>query len=301
MEESASLSFFDRSRLLTWGALIGLLVAGIGLRLINLRTGAYSSLEFVTALAWLIGGLLIYALSRQISSTMGALICLAYYYLLPLGIIIEKNYQTSSLVVVWLTIAIYGLYKLIAKRRLYWAVWIVICLVTLIIESFLSDSFPLGHPNEWMRLLVSPIFYLHWFEQLHGNLDLFLVLISAAAIFLLSKPVRNYLLSIWLIYGIAALTFPEQAMNNAYFHQLLVPIVALSLGVLGSSFYQEISKRGQVWQVLLLAVFALAVIISTGYAFKRVLNAAELNTILHPLKRNLFADIDFLWLLLASA
>jgi len=227
---------------------------------------------------------------------MGALICLAYYYLLPLGIIIEKNYQTGSLVVVWLTIAIYGLYRLIAKRRNYWAAWIVICLVTLIIESVLSDSFPLGHPDEWMKLLVSPVFYLRWLEQLHGNLDLFLVLISMAAIFLLSKPVRNYLLSIWLIYGIAALTFPAQAMSNAYFHQLLIPIVALSLGVLGSSFYHEISKRGQVWQVLLLAVFALAVIISTGYAFKRVLNAAELNSILHPLQRSLFIGLYSLWL-----
>lgn len=296
MEESASLSFFDRSRLLTWVAVIGLLFLGAGLRLINLRTGAISSLEFVTALAWLIGGFFIYALSRQISSTIGALICLAYYYLLPLGIIVEKNYQTGSMVVVWLTIAIYGLYRLIAKRRFYWAAWIVICLVTLIIEFFLLESFSLGNLGERVKLWVSPVFYLRWFEQLHGNLDLFLVLISAAAIFLLSKPIRNYFLSIWLIYGISALSFPAQAMNNAYFHQLLIPIVAVSLGVLGDSFYREISKRGQVWQVLLLAVFTLAVVISTGYALNRVLNAAELNTILHPLKRSFSIGLYSLWL-----
>ena len=283
-----------------WAGFLCLLILGAGLRLLALTTGAINSLEVLSALAWLIGGFFIYTLSNQISSTMGALICLAYYYLLPLGIIVEKTDKTGSLIVVWLILAIYGLYWLIKKRNLFWVVWVIVCLITLILEFYLLEPLSIGSLGERMReiikLILSPVFYLRWLEQLHGNLDLLLVLIGAAAIFLMSKPVRNFLLCIWLVYGITVLTFPAQAMNNDYFHQLLIPIVAVSLGVFGDLSYREISKRGKVWQVLLLAVFVLAVLISTGYAGKRVLNAADLKAILYPLKLSNFDGINLLWL-----
>lgn len=281
-----------------WAGFLCLLFLGAGLRLLNLTTGSIRSLEVASALAWLIGGFFIYALSHQISSTLGALICLAYYYLLPLGIIVEETDKTGALVVVWLTLAMSGLYLLIKKRKLFWVAWVIVCLITLILVFFLLSPLSLASPGERireiMKLLISPVFYLRWFEQLHGNLDFLLVLISAAAIFLLSKSLRNFLLSIWLVYGITVLTFPAQAMNNDNFHQLLIPIVAISLGVVGDSFYREISKRGKVWQVLLLAVFVLAVLISTGYAWKRVLTAAELSAILYPLKLDLLNGIFLL-------
>jgi hypothetical protein len=276
-----------------WSGFLCLLILGAGLRLLALTSETSDHLEVISAIAWLIGGFFIYVLSYQFSSPMGAMICLAYYYLLPLGIITDQANPTGALIVFWLVIASYGLYRLHKKRNIFWIGWGLFCLVTLILEFIILEPSFLANLGEkiieTLKLIISPVFYISWFEKVHGNMDLFLVLISLAAIFLLSKPSWNFFISLWLIYIIAALAFPAQAMNNAYFHQLLIPIVAISIGVFGDSIYLEGSKRGKIWRNLLLAVFVVAVLISAGYAWKRMQNAAELNAILLSFRLSFFS------------
>jgi len=50
-------------------------------------------------LAWLLGGLALYALARRIASADGALVALLYYLFLDFGVIASRSFQPDPLMV----------------------------------------------------------------------------------------------------------------------------------------------------------------------------------------------------------
>ena len=274
-----------------WAGFLCLFILGAGLRLIGLTTSKVDMWQVGTSIAWLLGGLAVYSLSRRMTSEAGALAALAFYYLLPLGILASRSGESGSFVVLWITFMIYGLYRWIERRSWLWLVWIGVCLAAFGFGLVIVDGLSFNSVVKWIgeapALMISPSFYIRWFERIHATMDLFLVLLSLAAIFLLPGSRRNFLFCLWIGYGIAALTSPSQAIQHDNFHLILIPIVALSLAALVHKFYQEITTRGKAWQVFFTLFCVVAILLSAGYAWNKVLIADEQNAIQHFLKLSL--------------
>lgn len=62
-------------------------------------------------LFWMIGGLALYDLARRLSSHFGALISLAFYLFVPLGVLTSRWFQSEPLMIMGLILSAYSLYR----------------------------------------------------------------------------------------------------------------------------------------------------------------------------------------------
>lgn len=64
-----------------------------------------------SSLFWLIGGITLFALVRRALSTGGALFALAFYLILPWGVVASRAFQPDPWMVMWILLAGYALYR----------------------------------------------------------------------------------------------------------------------------------------------------------------------------------------------
>jgi 4-amino-4-deoxy-L-arabinose transferase-like glycosyltransferase len=60
---------------------------------------------------WLVGGLALYLLARDMTSVDGGLIALTFYLLLPFGVIASRSFQPDPLMVMWIVLAWWAFYR----------------------------------------------------------------------------------------------------------------------------------------------------------------------------------------------
>ena len=60
---------------------------------------------------WMIGGVALYALAVRISSRAGAALSLGFYLLLPFGVIASRSFQPEPLMVMWILLATYAIFR----------------------------------------------------------------------------------------------------------------------------------------------------------------------------------------------
>jgi len=60
---------------------------------------------------WLIGGLALFLLARNMTSVDGAVIALAFYIFLPFGVVASRSFQPDPLMVMWIVVAWWTFYR----------------------------------------------------------------------------------------------------------------------------------------------------------------------------------------------
>lgn len=76
-----------------------------------------------TSLAWALGGWALYALARRVTGEVPALIALAYYLVLPFGVVASRSFQPDPLMVALIAFCAYAAYLWSEQRTWKWALW----------------------------------------------------------------------------------------------------------------------------------------------------------------------------------
>jgi hypothetical protein len=76
-----------------------------------------------TSLAWIIGGLFLFALARRMVSADGAVVATAFYLFLPFGVIASRSFQPDPVMVMLFLISAYVLYRWSEAQTWKWAGW----------------------------------------------------------------------------------------------------------------------------------------------------------------------------------
>lgn len=71
---------------------------------------------------WLVGGMFVFALARQLASSDAAVISLAYYLFLPLGVTVSRSFQPDSLMVALLVASAFLLVRWSKEHSWRWAI-----------------------------------------------------------------------------------------------------------------------------------------------------------------------------------
>jgi len=72
-------------------------------------------------LYWTIGGIALFALARRMTNLDGALVALAYYFLLPYGGVVSRAFLPEPFMVMWLLLAAYAAYRWTEVPSWRWA------------------------------------------------------------------------------------------------------------------------------------------------------------------------------------
>ena len=95
-----------------------------------------------TTLFWVLGGLALFALVRRMTSIDGAVIALGYYLLLPFGDTTTRAFLPEPLMVMWILLALYAIYRWVESSTWKWTIAAgVLCGLALLTKIF--AAFPL--------------------------------------------------------------------------------------------------------------------------------------------------------------
>ncbi|MBU2610112.1 MAG: glycosyltransferase family 39 protein [Chloroflexi bacterium] len=75
-----------------------------------------------TTLFWVIGGVALFALVRRMTSVDGAMVALGYYLLLPFGNTTTRCFLPEPLMVMWIILALFALYRWVESQTWKWTI-----------------------------------------------------------------------------------------------------------------------------------------------------------------------------------
>jgi hypothetical protein len=75
-----------------------------------------------SVLFWLIGAGFVYGLARRIAAAEGAIVAVAYFLFLPLGVTVSRSFQPDSLMVMLLTASAFSLVLWVERKSWRWAI-----------------------------------------------------------------------------------------------------------------------------------------------------------------------------------
>ncbi|GAB4417456.1 MAG: hypothetical protein Kow002_03860 [Anaerolineales bacterium] len=264
--------------------------------------------RMIAALFWLTGGIFVYLLARDLTSTDGAMLALAFYLFVPYGIFASRSFQPDPLMVM-LIVAFWWLIFRWASSSLpfkdgpgvrgSWRYAVLAGLVggLAIFVKFVAAFFVIGgalgallgrfrlrelfrHPQVWTMavlgmipgiawilygkfvlglfengmsgrfipsLLVSPSFYLQWQVKAAAVAGGIGIMLGLLGLLLSQGSVRAFLTGIWGSYVVFGLYFNYHISTHDYYSLPLIPVVALSLAVLGERFFVNLAEAGQGW------------------------------------------------------
>ena len=78
--------------------------------------------RIINSLIWLGGGMVLFALSRRMASTTGAVFALGYYLFLPFGVQASRSFQPDPLMTVGVIVSIFAFYRWSEERSWKWAI-----------------------------------------------------------------------------------------------------------------------------------------------------------------------------------
>ncbi len=107
-------------------------------------------------------------------------------------------------------------------------------------------------------LIWTSNFYADWLAMLKGLLGLFTVTAALLGTLLAGKPIKTWLLPLWIGYGLFGLVFPYQFTTHEYYHLALIPIAAAGLVGLFDVLIPSIQKQGLFWRVSLIGLLLAA-------------------------------------------
>ncbi len=154
------------------------------------------------------------------------------------------------------------LYSLGFKRSLRNAqVWVMAILM--IAPSFLyyvigrggrASEYFSGWTVSLSHLLLEPATYVRWFSMLQDLMGLTVILLALIGLLIARPRNRALLLGCWLGYLIYGLFLPYQMYTHNYYHEQLIPILAISLLPILLLILDKVSQQAKPWQALAVVV-----------------------------------------------
>ncbi len=111
-----------------------------------------------------------------------------------------------------------------------------------------------------LHLLIEPSFYVRWFSFVQDLVGLGPILIGLAGVLIAMPRCRALLIGLWAGYFIYGLSLPYQMYTHSYYHEQLIPIIALSLAPAAQPLLERIFQQTTLWKTLAagLAILAIA-------------------------------------------
>ncbi len=154
------------------------------------------------------------------------------------------------------------LYSLGLKRSLRNAqVWVMAFLM--IAPSFIyyvvgrggrASEYFSGWTVSLSHLLLEPSTYVRWFSMLQDLMGLTVILLALIGLFIARPRNRAILLGCWSGYLIYGLFLPYQMYTHNYYHEQLIPILAISLIPILQLILQRVTQQAWPWQALVVVV-----------------------------------------------
>lgn len=153
-------------------------------------------------------------------------------------------------------------YSLGLKRSLRNAqVWVMA--VLMVTPSFLYYIVGRGgRAGEYFRgwtvslshLLLEPSTYVRWFSMLQDLMGLTVILLALIGLLIARPRNRALLLGCWAGYLMYGLFLPYQMVTHNYYHEQLIPILAISLVPVLGAILDKLSLQARHWQSLAIVV-----------------------------------------------
>jgi hypothetical protein len=115
-------------------------------------------------------------------------------------------------------------------------------------EYFSSWTLSLSH------LLLEPATYARWLSLVESLMGWAVLLLALVGVLIARPRNRTLLLGLWVGYAVYGLFLPYQMYTHNYYHLQLIPIIALSLAVIGQDIAARFSEQGRLWQGLVMVV-----------------------------------------------
>ena len=157
-----------------------------------------------------------------------------------------------------------GLRKTLKDAKV-WAMLSLIAFLSAVYYLFTisqqSEGMAAGILPLTVKLLQNPKFYTGWFSLLGGIVSLPLAVLGLMGIVLLPAKGRALMMGLWVGFGLYGLTFAYPISTHDYYNLPLIPIVALSLAVVGAWMIGKVSQQPPFWKM----IFVVTAIFAIGY------------------------------------
>jgi 4-amino-4-deoxy-L-arabinose transferase-like glycosyltransferase len=107
---------------------------------------------------------------------------------------------------------------------------------------------------ELSHLLLEPSFYVRWVSFVQNLMGLMVILLALVGVLIASPRNRALLLGLWSGYIIYGLFLPYQMYTHSYYHEQLIPILALSLVPVAQAVLERLEQQTKIWQILFIGV-----------------------------------------------
>ena len=253
--------------------------------------------RMTSAIFWLIGGIFVFLLARDLVSIDGALLSLAFYLFVPYGIFASRSFQPDPLMVLIIVAFWWLIFRWASQPGWKWAILAGLMGGVAIFVKFVAVFFILGgalgalfrrykpqelirNPQAWVigvlgvipgaawiiygkfvlgifggdvsgrfipTFLVSPIFYIQWQDQIAMVASGIGFMFGLLGLLIVKGRAKTFLLGIWGSYVVFGLYFNYHISTHDYYSLTLLPIVALSLAVLGDKFFSYLADNIPEW------------------------------------------------------
>ena len=149
------------------------------------------------------------------------------------------------------------------KDRQVWMIALLCLLPSAAYYLFARSGSASGYFENWilalLPLAMQPEFYARWANLLAETMG-FAALLAALTGVLIAPPRARWLLAgLWLGYLAYGITLPHQTTTHDYYHQQLVPILALSMAPVFALVIEKMGQQGRAWRVLFAGLLVAAI------------------------------------------
>ena len=291
--------------------------------------------RMVSVLFWLVGGIFIYLLARDLVSTDGAILSLVFYLFAPYGIYASRSFQPDLLMVMLIVAFWWLIYRWAdltpspspIRRGESWKLAILAGLIggLAVFVKFVAAFFVIGgalgalfgryklrelirNPQVWAigvlgvipgaawilygkfvlglfggdmsgrfipSLLGSLAFYAQWQVKAAAVAGGIGIMLGLLGVLLVSGRAKFFLLGLWGSYIVFGLYFNYHISTHDYYSLPLLPIVALSLAVVGDRFFAYLAGASQGWVRSALSLVLLYGILSTVWTVRNQMKSVD--------------------------
>jgi zinc transporter ZupT len=126
-------------------------------------------------------------------------------------------------------------------------------------EARASDYFT-SWTLQLSNLLLDPSFYVRWLSFVQSLVGLAVLIAALLGVLMATRRNRALLLGLWGGYLLYGLFLPYQMYTHSYYHEQLIPIIALSLIPLVQAVMQRMQQQPLRWQLLVVPVLLVGII-----------------------------------------
>lgn len=156
--------------------------------------------------------------------------------------------------------------KIFFQRDLYifGAVSVILCVIYYSYGIFIAGFLEAQAQYSFIpSLLIHPTYWKKWFLLASYVIGKWSIIFALIGVLLVRTELqKSFLIGLWIGYFIFGLVFTYHIHTHDYYHLMLIPIVALSLGVIASVILGLLAQNGRIWQFAFWLLFLFSILLS---------------------------------------